>query len=301
MAIQRYHYPFYKYHFDLLQNFLFGTKGYASTKVAARGMIITTYDILKQEVQHSDIFNTVTGWQIAKEGQPQPNARLVSRYDNAERILLQEGLPISGRKLLETINFLNEAEVTPSSLPNIVRSYISNPDNYHSTQDSIEKSLAILTEAKVLLDTNKTYRITSDIEQRLLDEMKGYSVQGFIKKKQLVGAYKTSNIVRSINKITETGTSFDFYITTDNDDELNAPAQKSLKIKIKSIYNITENRNADIDALRAQHQNDKDLIWLVPDNSNFIISLTPPQNKYPLSEPISPNTSLHTINAQFTD
>jgi hypothetical protein len=263
------YYPFYKYHFDLLQNFLFGTKGYASTKVAARGMIITTYDILKQEVQHSDIFNTVTGWQIAKEGQPQPSARLVSRYDNAERIMLQEGLPISGRKLLETINFLNEAEVTPSSLPNIVRSYISNPDNYHSTQDSIEKSLAILTEAKVLLDTNKTYRITSDIEQRLLDEMKGYSVQGFIKKKQLVGAYKTSNIVRSINKITETGTSFDFYITTDNDDELNAPAQKSLKIKIKSIYNITENRNADIDALRAQHQNDKDLIWLVPDNSNF--------------------------------
>ena len=29
---------------------------------------------------------------------------------------------------------------------------------------------------KVLLDTNKTYRITSDIEQRLLDEMNGYTV-----------------------------------------------------------------------------------------------------------------------------
>ena len=263
------YYPFYKYHFDLLQNFLFGTKGYASTKVAARGMIITTYDILKQEVQHSDLYNTVTGWQIAKEGQPQPSARLVSRYDNAERILLQEGLPISGRKLLETINFLNEAEVTPSSLSNIVRSYISDPDNYHSTQDLIEKALTILTEAKVLLDTNKTYRITSDIEQRLLDEMKGFTVQGFIKKKQLVGAYKTSNILRTVNKITETGTSFDFYITTDNDDELTTPFQKSLKLKVKSIYNISENRNADIDALRTQHQNDKDLIWLVPDNSKF--------------------------------
>ena len=80
------YYPFYKYQFDLLQNFLFGTKGYASTKVAARGMIITTYDILKQEVQHTDLFHTVTGWHIAKEGQPQPPVRLVSRYDNAERI-----------------------------------------------------------------------------------------------------------------------------------------------------------------------------------------------------------------------
>ena len=90
------YYPFYKYQFDLLQNFLFGTKGYASTKVAARGMIITTYDILKQEVQHTDLFHTVTGWHIAKEGQPQPPVRLVSRYDNAERILSEAGSLISG-------------------------------------------------------------------------------------------------------------------------------------------------------------------------------------------------------------
>ena len=69
------YYPFYKYQFDLLQNFLFGTKGYASTKVAARGMIITTYDILKQEIQHNKLFDVVTGWQITKEAQPQPPVR----------------------------------------------------------------------------------------------------------------------------------------------------------------------------------------------------------------------------------
>ena len=184
------YYPFYKYQFDLLQNFLFGTKGYASTKVAARGMIITTYDILKQEVQHTDLFHTVTGWHIAKEGQPQPPVRLVSRYDNAERFLLEAGSSISGRRLLETINFLTEAEVTPSSLPNITKSFISDPDEQFKVQDDIVKALDLLTEAKVLLDTNKTYRITSDIEQRLLDEMNGFTVQGFVKKKQLVTAYK---------------------------------------------------------------------------------------------------------------
>ena len=48
-------------------------------------------------------------------GNAQPPVRLVSRYDNAERILLEAGSPISGRRLLETINFLTEAEVTPSS------------------------------------------------------------------------------------------------------------------------------------------------------------------------------------------
>lgn len=263
------YYPFYKYQFDLLQNFLFGTKGYASTKVAARGMIITTYDILKQEIQNTDIFHTVTGWHIAKEGQPQPPVRLVSRYDNAERILQEAGSPISGRRLLETINFLTESEVTPTSLPNITKSFISDPDEQFKVQDDIIKALELLTEAKVLLDTNKTYRITSDIEQRLLDEMNGFAVQGFVKKKQLVTAYKGANITRSIGKVTDNGLSFDFYITTDNDDELTAPSLKYLKVKVKSVYNISEDRSADIEKLKEQHQNDKDLLWLVPDNSHF--------------------------------
>jgi len=263
------YYPFYKYQFDLLQNFLFGTKGYASTKVAARGMIITTYDILRQEVQHNELFNTVTGWHIAKEGQPQPPVRLVSRYDNAERILLESGSSISGRRLLETINFLTEAEVTPSSLPNITKSFISDPDEQFKVQDDIIKALDLLTEAKVLLDTNKTYRITSDIEQRLLDEMNGFTVQGFVKKKQLVTAYKGANITKSITKVTDNGLPFDFYITTDNDDELTSPNLKYLKVKVKSVYNISDDRSADIDALKVQHQNDKDLLWLVPDNSHF--------------------------------
>ena len=263
------YYPFYKYQFDLLQNFLFGTKGYASTKVAARGMIITTYDILRQEVQHNELFHTVTGWHIAKEGQPQPPVRLVSRYDNAERILLEAGSPISGRRLLETINFLTEAEVTPSSLPNIIKSFISDPDEQFKVKDDIIKALDLLTEAKVLLDTNKTYRITSDIEQRLLDEMNGFTVQGFVKKKQLVTAYKGANITKSIAKVTDNGLPFDFYITTDNDDELTTPNLKYLKVKVKSVYNISDDRAADIDALKVQHQNDKDLLWLVPDNSHF--------------------------------
>lgn len=263
------YYPFYKYQFDLLQNFLFGTKGYASTKVAARGMIITTYDILKHELQHNKLFEVATGWQISKEAQPQPPVRLVNRYDNAERILKETGSPISGRRLLETIHFLAEAEVVPTTLPNIVKAFINDPDSFHKVQADITKALDDLTEAKVLLDTNKTYRITSDIEQRLLDEMNGFTVQGFVKKKQVVTAYKSSSLIKALAKITESNLQYDFYITTDNDDELTNPALKQLKLKVKSIYSILDDRAADIDALKVQHQNDKDIIWLVPDSSSF--------------------------------
>jgi len=263
------YYPFYKYQFDLLQNFLFGTKGYASTKVAARGMIITTYDILKQELQHNKLFEVAAGWQIAKEAQPQPPVRLVSRYDNAERTLKEAKSPISGRKLLETIHFLAEAEVVPTTLPNIIKSFINDPEDFYKVQDNITKALETLTEAKILLDTNKTYRITSDIEQRLLDEMNGYTVQGFVKKKQLVSAYKAANFIKGIARVTDNTLQYDFYITTDNDDELTSPSLKHLKVKLKSVYNISDDRTADIDALKVQHQNDKDLIWIVPDNNSF--------------------------------
>lgn len=263
------YYPFYKYQFDLLQNFLFGTKGYASTKVAARGMIITTYDILKQGLQNKELFSVVTGWQITKEAQPQPHVRLVGRYTNAERILKEEHSSISGRKLLETINFLTEAEVAPTTLPNIVKSYTSDPEQSYVVQEEILLALEKLTEAKVLLDTNKTYRITSDIEQRLLDEMNGFTVQGFVKKKQAITTYKAANLIKTISKVSESNLQYDFYITTDNEDELTNPGQKSLKIRLKSIYNISDDRSADIEALKNQYQNDKDILFLVPDNTAF--------------------------------
>jgi predicted glycosyltransferase involved in capsule biosynthesis len=44
---------------------------------------------------------------------------------------------------------------------------------------------------------------------------------------------------------------------------------KFLKIKLKSVYNISDNRIADIEQLKVNHQNDKNLIWLVPDNQSF--------------------------------
>ncbi|NLV67515.1 MAG: BREX system P-loop protein BrxC, partial [Spirochaetes bacterium] len=263
------YYPFYKYQFDLLQNFLFGTKGFASTKVAARGMIITTYDILKHELQNNSLFEIATGWQIAKEAQPQPPVRLVNRFDNADKILKETKSSVSGRQLLETINFIVEAEIVPATINNIVKAFIKDPEEYHKVEGEISIALNTLVEAKVLLFSNNSYRITSDIEQRLLDEMNGYTVQGFVKKKQIVTAYKSSQFIKALTRINLTNSLYDFYITTDNDDELYAPGLKELKIKVKSVYNISDDRSADIEALRMQHQNDKDLIYLVPDNSSF--------------------------------
>jgi hypothetical protein len=263
------YYPFYQNQFGLLQNFLFGRQGYASTKVAARGMIITTYDILKHEIQNEKIYNVATGWQIAKEAQPQPPVRLVNRFSNAETILRNEKIDLPGRHLLETIHFLTEAEVAPTSLSNIVKSYIKAPEDFHASQAIITKALEALVEHKILLLSNGTYRITSDIEQRLLDEMNQYPVQIFKKKQQVIAAFKNAAFIKTLGKINDNTTPYDFYITSDNDDELTNPGLKQLKLKVKSLYSYGDDRSTDIEQLKTQFQNDKDVIWLAPDNSHF--------------------------------
>ena len=263
------YYPFYQNQFGLLQNFLFGRQGYASTKVAARGMIITTYDILKHEIQNEKLFNVATGWQIAKEAQPQPPVRLVNRFANADTILRNEHIDIHGRHLLETIHFLTEAEVAPTSLSNIVKANIKSPEDFHTAQAVIIKALDALVEHKILLLSNGTYRITSDIEQRLLDEMNQYPVQIFKKKQLVIAAFKNAAFIKALARINDNNTAYDFYITSDNDDELTNPALKQLKLKVKSLYSYGDDRNADIEQLKTQFQNDKDVIWLAPDNRYF--------------------------------
>lgn len=263
------YYPFYKYQLQLMQNFLFGKKGYTSTNVAARGMIISAYDVLKKELQEEKVFNTANAWQMAKQAQPQPPALLVNRYDSAERVLAEKNSKISGRNLLETIHFLEDADSAPTTLGNIIKAYIRQPEEYYQIEKDIKEALDDLLEARILIVNDNQYRITSDIEQRLLDEMNEFPVQPYVKKGFLVDYYKKSSYIKQAGNIVDNGIRFDFYITTDVDDELTSPQRKNLKCKIKSIYNISDDRNADVNEIKNMYQNQTDLLYLVPDNSRF--------------------------------
>lgn len=263
------YYPFYQYQLQLMQNFLFGKKGYTSTNVAARGMIISAYDILKKEMQEEEIFSTANAWQMTKQAQPQPPALLVNRYESAERVLADKASNISGRNLLETIHFLEDADSAPTTVGNIIKAFISQPDQYFQIEKDIKKALDGLVEARILILNDNQYRITSDIEQRLLDEMNEFTVQSFIRKGFLVDYYKKSSFIKSASSIVEDGIKYDLYVTTDLDDELTSPARKSLKLKVKSIYSISDDRNADITDIKNTYQNQNDLMYIVPDNSQF--------------------------------
>jgi hypothetical protein len=79
------YYPFHRYQFDLMQKFLFSSKALASSQIAERGMIITTVDVLKKQINKMKLFDFTPGYSICAEAQPAPPAELVNKYDSAQK------------------------------------------------------------------------------------------------------------------------------------------------------------------------------------------------------------------------
>jgi molecular chaperone GrpE (heat shock protein) len=99
--------------------------------------------------------------------------------------------------------------------------------------------------------------------------MRQFPVQVFKKKQQVISSFKNAAFIKALARINDSNTSYDFYITSDNDDELTNPSLKQLKLKVKSLYNFSDDRAADMEQIKQQFQNDKDVIWIAPDNSFF--------------------------------
>ena len=107
------YYPFHHYQFKLLQNFLFASNALTATQVAARGMIITTFDVLRNKLGNLDAFNFATAFDICDEAQTAPPAALVNKYDSARQILKETA--IDGIRLLKSIHFLSESDIVATT------------------------------------------------------------------------------------------------------------------------------------------------------------------------------------------
>jgi len=263
------YYPFHKYQFDILQKFLFSSNALVATQIAARGMIITTFDVLRKQMREKELYSFTPGYAICSEAQTAPPIGLVNKYDTARKILNEKNIPIDGEKLLKTIHLLADSEVLSATVENITKSYISDIKAYYEIKPDIEKSLSYLVEAKALLVSNNNYKITSDLEGKLLEEMKGFDIELFTKKRNLINYIKNYKTFVSIATLTENSDPFKFSVLSDQDDELTSPGNKQLKLMVYSLFNIDENRQDFIEKIKMDTQHNKDLITLVPDNAGF--------------------------------
>jgi len=263
------YYPFHKYQFDILQKFLFSSNALVATQIAARGMIITTFDVLRKQMREKELYSFTPGYAICAEAQTAPPIGLVNKYDTARKILKENGSNIDGEKLLKTMHLLADSEVVAPTVENITKSYISDITSYYSVKPDIEEALALLLEAKVLLLLNNNYKITSDLEGKLLDEMKDFDVELFSKKRGLINCLKEYKVFSQVATYIDGNDSFKFSVLSDQDDELAGTGSKHLKLTAYSLFNISDNRQDFIEQLKLDTQYQKDLITLVPDTTEF--------------------------------
>lgn len=263
------YYPFHKYQFDILQKFLFSSNALVATQIAARGMIITTFDVLRKQMREKELYSFTPGYAICTEAQTAPPIGLVNKYDTAKKILNERSITIDGKKLLKTIHLLADSEVVSPTVENITKSYISDIRTYYDVKPVIEEALGLLLEAKVLLLSNNNYKITSDLEGKLLEEMKDFDVELFSKKRSLINCIKDYKLFTPVATFNDGTDSFKFNVLSDQDDELTSLGSKQLKLTVYSLFNISENRQDFIENLKLETQYQKDLITLVPDNKEF--------------------------------
>ena len=263
------YYPFHKYQFDILQKFLFSSNALVATQIAARGMIITTFDVLRKQMRQQNLYAFATGYAICSEAQIAPPIGLVNKYDTARRIL-ENKLEIDGDKLLKTLHLLADSEIISATVENITKSYITDLTTYYTVKPKIEEALNLLVEAKVLLLANNNYKITSDLEGKLLEEMKDYDVELYSKKRALINCLKEYKIFTPVATYTDGADTFKLSVISDQDDELCAVGSKQLKLVVYSLFNISDNRQNFIEQVKMETQANKNLITLIPDSTEFL-------------------------------
>ncbi|MCB9352382.1 MAG: BREX system P-loop protein BrxC [Lewinellaceae bacterium] len=264
------YFPFHKYQFDLLQKFLFSSNQLAASQIAARGMIITTFDVLRKEIKDRPMYAMATAHDLCTEAQTAPPTALGIKYDNARRILQHQQSGIIGDQLLKTIHFLTESELASASLENITKAYIEDIDSYYKVKPQIEEALEYLVEAKLLLPpVNQAYKITSDLEGKLLEEMQDFTVELFVKKRDLVSYLKKTGLFKGVSTLHLDDLPYKFNIVTDLDDEIDGSSNKNLKFVVYNIFNIEGSRQDFVEGVKMDTQYDKGKMTLLPDNAKF--------------------------------
>ncbi len=263
------YYPFHKYQFDFLQKFLFASNALVATQIAARGMIITTFDVLKKQLKDDDFLSFCSSDKITREAQTAPEPWLVNKYDTAEKIIKKKSLNISGDKLLKVLHFINNSEHAQANLDNITKLYITDINSFYENKPLIDEALNLLVESKVLLLSNNKYTITSDVESRLLDEMQNFMVEPNIRKITFTSILKKLNLFNFVSTINENSVSYNFNIKSDEGDDIKASSNKHLNLNVYNIYTTKEDRDKVIENIKNTNQNNKEVISLVPQSASF--------------------------------
>lgn len=237
------YYPFFEHQFRLLQFFLFGSGNLVSTQGGTRGMLLSSFDVLRKEaMKDASLFTTVNAVQLCRQAEENVDSSLENRYNQAEGVINADETikHVNGRELLMVIHFLTKASVVKTTPENITKASVRNIDEYYDLLSEIRKALDILVDNRILIFSEGQYRITSEAEQRILDKKRRleediphYQINAFINKRLQMMPF-----VRKMQSAQLGDMKKDFLVGIRNGDVFANSTEEAMKFLLSGLFDV---------------------------------------------------------------
>ena len=135
--------------------------------------------------------------------------------------------------------------------------------------DEIRRALKELVESKTLIESNNQFRITSQTEQRIIDEMNRWEVPSYKIKSEIVKRLKGFDKIKSLAHFNEANVNYEFYCATDNDEPLINTGNKTLRIVFHDFYSLGHDVYDYLQQVKDNTQADKNIISIIPNTDYF--------------------------------
>lgn len=262
------YYPFFVHQFKMLQYFLFGSRDTVTTQIGTRGMLMSVFDVLKKEAMTEEEVHThVSSVELCNQAMENIPESLRMRYQQAEDHLAADGSfkLISGKKLLQVIYFLAKSDAR-TTVDNIASSYARHPEQYYEILEEVKRAVALLVENNVLLQTADQYRITSQIEQQIIDDMVKYEIPLFRQEAEISKRLKQLRLVKEAQSLMLDGAKLNYCVETAKGENFANQGERYMKVVLYDIF--YENREQIISQVKQDTQDEKGVLSLIPANTH---------------------------------
>lgn len=257
------YYPFYEHQFKLLQYFLFGSRDTVTSQIGTRGMLVSVFDVLKKEAMtEADVFTHVNATQLCRQAEENIQEALRIRYEQADNYINKMGMQyVEGKALLQTIHFLEKANAY-TTIENITKSYVRRPEDYYSVLAEIKKALEILVERNVLITSGNQYRITSQIEQQIIDDMNSFSAEAYRVRAEVTKILKQQKIIKISQTLTSEGQVVPFCVESSLGENFANAGEKYMKVSFYDVFH--KDHTQLVDSVKQDTQSQKGIISIIP-------------------------------------
>ena len=261
------YYPFFVHQFKMLQYFLFGSRDTVTTQIGTRGMLMSVFDVLKKEAMTEEEVHThVSSVELCNQAMENIPESLRMRYQQAEEHLAADGSfkLVSGKKLLQVIYFLAKSDAR-TTVDNIASSYARHPEQYYDILEEVKRAVALLVENNVLLQTADQYRITSQIEQQIIDDMVKYEIPLFRQEAEITKRLKQLRLVKEAQSLMLDGAKLSYCVETSKGENFANQGERYMKVVLYDIF--YENREQTISQVKQDTQDEKGILSVIPANT----------------------------------